>query len=66
MKTALIIVVLLLINIFFIVSNENLQLSNSENIKQVFSIYVEWVGKIFTNLGSVTSNAIKLNWTPGE
>lgn len=51
-------------NAFFIISQNDLALKNTENIEQVASIYSSWFTRIFENIGKITGDAINLNWGP--
>ncbi|MBI2628982.1 hypothetical protein HYW74_02780 [Candidatus Pacearchaeota archaeon] len=64
MKTILIILVFLLINAFFIISNNNLALNNSDNLASLATNYFNWLEKIGNNLTTITGNIIRLNWMP--
>ena len=64
MKIILFIVIFLLMNAFLIISNNNLHINNTENIKQVFVLYGDWIKQVSGNLGQVTGDAVKLDWTP--
>ncbi|HLD97997.1 MAG TPA: hypothetical protein VI815_01595 [Candidatus Nanoarchaeia archaeon] len=64
MKTILIIAVFLLMNFFFIISNNNIHLTSMENISQIFSIYINWLQEIGKSIVEVTGNVIKLEWVP--
>ena len=53
-------------NAFLIISNNNLHLTSSDNIKQLFTIYGDWVKKVTGNLNQITGEVVKLNWAPDE
>ena len=63
-KIYLIIVIFLLMNAFFIISENNLKLNDPENIKVFMSAYVGWFKSIGNNLGTITGNAVDLTWIP--
>ena len=63
-KIYLIIVIFLLMNAFFIISENNLKLNDSENIKIFTSSYVNWFKDIGNNLGTITGNVVNLTWVP--
>jgi len=64
MKVLVIICVILLLNVFFIISNDGLNIKQGGDIKELSSSYGLWAKKIAGNLGDITSNAIKLDWKP--
>jgi len=50
----------------FVLSGKSVDLSNWEGIKQAGSIYLSWLGSIFSNLKTLTTNAIHMNWGSGN
>ena len=51
-------------NAFFIISENDLKLNNSENIKKLFSLYKGWANNIGENITTITGDVVKLNWIP--
>jgi hypothetical protein len=47
-----------------IISNNNLEMHNKENIDKFFNISASWIDKIYFNTQYLTSQAIKLSWLP--
>ena len=64
MKALVIIMIFLLIGAFFIVSNNNLHLSNKEEFNQFGEKYYDWFGKIFGNAKTVTGYVTNMDWLP--
>ncbi len=64
MKILIFIIMLLLIGAFFIISQNNLALNNSENIKTFFSSYNNWINNLIGNVGELTGYIVKLEWLP--
>jgi hypothetical protein len=64
MKITIFIVAFLLIGAFFIISNNNLHLSNGAEFHQFMSQYYGWFGKIFSNAAHATAYVVKLDWLP--
>ena len=62
--------ILIFILIFFIVvgliliNNNNLHLSDKEQLKTFSKLYFNWLGKIYSNVFSITGHFSKLNWFP--
>lgn len=54
----------LLIGALFIISQNNLAFSNSENISQFSGLYVSWLGQVFQNSGKIAGYVVKLDWLP--
>jgi predicted Kef-type K+ transport protein len=46
----------------YVFANKPLNLSSMDGIKQAGVVYYSWLSSVFTNLVSITTNAIKLNW----
>ena len=66
MKVFLFIVVFLFVGGFFIISNENLALNNSENINLFASKYFGWLDGLFENTQTVAGYVVKMEWLPNE
>jgi len=66
MKIVLFVVIFLLMNAFLIISNNDLKINNTENIKQVFSLYGDWTKKLSENFGQITGNVVELEWAPDK
>lgn len=49
---------------FFIISNENIKLNNSENVGLFFEKYSCWMDKLFSNGGVVVGYVSKMEWLP--
>ena len=47
-----------------IISNNNLALSNQEDVENFEVLLVDWVSKIFENFKSITGNVVRLDWRP--
>lgn len=65
MKIIMIIVMFLLIGAFFIISEENLALQNSENMEKFMVGYGDWIDNVVTGVGGVTGYVLKMKWLPG-
>jgi len=64
MKIVMSILMILLLGAFFIISQNNLALKNSENVDRFVSNYASWVGDVVKNIGSLTGYIVKLEWLP--
>jgi len=64
MKLLMLVVIFLCIGGFFIVSQNNLALDTSENVDKFISLYSDWLGKTFENVGSLVGHVVKMNWLP--
>ncbi len=63
---AVFLVALLLFTYFsftFVFSNKPLDLSSVDGIKNAGVIYYSWLSSVFINFKSLTTNAIRMNWT---
>lgn len=54
----------LFLGAFFVISNNNLHLSNIQQASQFFGLYSSWIGGIVSNTVSITGHAINLKWLP--
>jgi len=59
------IIMFLLIGGFFIISNENIALNNSENIGLFFKEYAAWIDDLLGNGRVVSGYVVKMEWLPG-
>lgn len=64
MKFILIIVIFILLNGFFIISNQNLHIYKTTDMNKFTSSYKNWIIKIANNTKQITSNVIKQDWKP--
>jgi len=64
MKITMFIVMFLLVGAFFIISNNNLSLSQEGNMQKFLSMYKSWILSITDNLLKTTGYMIKLDWLP--
>ena len=64
MKILMLIVMFFCIGAFFIISQNNIYLNNSENTDKFISLYSSWLEKTFSNIGNLIGNVIKMEWLP--
>ncbi len=64
MKFLMLITMFFLIGAFFIISQNNLHLNNSENADKFISIYKIWLEKTFNNFVSLTGHVVEMKWLP--
>ena len=64
--------ILIFILIFFIlvgliiINNQNLHLSDKEQLKTFSQMYFNWFGEIYSNFFSITGHISKLEWMPSD
>jgi len=46
----------------FVIKDQNINFKTVEGIKTATGIYFSWIGSLFTNFKTITSNAINLEW----
>lgn len=49
---------------FFIISNENLRINNSENIDIFFKHYFKWIDSLGSNSVRIAGEVVKMEWIP--
>lgn len=54
----------LLVGAFFIISNNNLRLGDSEQRGEFMKLYYAWFFKIFDNTKTITGYVVNLDWLP--
>ncbi len=47
-----------------IVNNNQLHLSNTNELKTFSELYEQWLGETYSNFWSITGHITKLNWLP--
>lgn len=69
LKHKLFAVLLIVMILFFYISvtvtlkGQDIDLKSIPGIKEAGGIYLSWIGSIFTNLKTLTTNAIKMDWS---
>ena len=56
----------LLIGVFFIISNNNLALSDVEDRQAFFEESGRWLKNVGLNIGEITTFVVKVEWLPAE
>jgi len=51
---------------FFIISNENIKLDNSENVSVFLKSYGEWLDSLTGNSKVVAGYVVKMDWLPDK
>ena len=64
MKLAIIILMIFALMCLLIISNNNLAFSDSKDFEKFSELLVEWLGKLFNNLKSITGEAVNMDWAP--
>lgn len=64
MKLLMLIIMFFCIGGFFMISQNNLALNNSEDIDKFISLYSNWLGKNLENFRSLVGHVVKLEWLP--
>lgn len=55
-----------LVGAFFIISENNLKLSDSGNFSKFAGLYSLWLSHIFDNSRNLAGYVIKMSWLPNE
>ena len=64
MKLYFILAFFILLNGFFIISINDINMNSIENLQQFFTIYLSWFQQIGNNLTEITGDVLNHNWTP--
>ncbi len=64
MKTILILMKVFIIGALLIISNENLEMSSTENRAQFFSEYTIWLSQLFDHSLVVVGYVVGSDWLP--
>ena len=54
----------LLLGVFFIISEQNIQLNNIDNIKLCFNFYFSWGSELTENGKTVSGYVVGMKWLP--
>ena len=66
---AIILIALILVSYFgfsSVIKNNNIDLKTVEGLSKVTKLYFLWFGSLFGNMKSITTNAIKIDWSKGQ
>ncbi|MAG38185.1 hypothetical protein CMI45_02255 [Candidatus Pacearchaeota archaeon] len=66
MKLSLIVIKFLFIGALFIVSTQNLYLSDSDDFDKFVGIYTSWLSNLFDNAKAITGYVVKSEWLPND
>lgn len=66
MRIIFFIVIFLLGGAFFIISENELSLRDSENFQNFEDLYFLWFGGVFDNLSSITGQVVSLDWVSND
>ncbi|MBS3071559.1 hypothetical protein J4408_01070 [Candidatus Pacearchaeota archaeon] len=66
MKLTIIAIKFLFVGALFIVSNNQLYLSDSHDLNQFYDMYHLWLSNVFDNVKQLTSYVVKSEWLPEE
>lgn len=64
MKFVIFILMFFVIGALFIIENNGLVLSKSNNITIFFELYAEWINSLYLNLQILTGRVIQMDWFP--
>ena len=66
MKFALFIIILLLMTMFFVISENKIALKNEGSFGNFTSAYTDWVKKAGANTAQITGHAVNMDWSANE
>jgi len=64
MKLYFLLAFFILLNAFFIISDNELQMNSAENAKEFFVLYGSWIQQIGDNLTDISGEVVNQDWTP--
>jgi len=64
MKILLFVIVFFILGALLIISNNNLALYDSSNMKIFFTSYSNWIENVYTNAFDLTEKVIEFEWLP--
>jgi hypothetical protein len=66
MKVIMFVIFFLLIGAFFIISENNLKMSQEGSFVRFVGLYFSWASQIFDNSVSLAGYVVKMSWLPDE
>lgn len=66
MRITVFIVKFLLLGAFFIISNHNLALANTDDRQEFIDVFKSWVVGVGKNVASLTGYVVDVEWLPTE
>jgi hypothetical protein len=64
MKALAFLIIFLLVGAFFIISNQNLNLGNGDNVNTFVAEYERWIVRLIDNSRIATGYLVKMDWLP--
>ncbi len=64
MKLLMLAAILFFVAAFFIISEQNLHLGNTEEMQRFVDIYYAWLTQVFERGVEITAYAVSLDWLP--
>ena len=64
MKFLMAVVIFLFIGFFFIIAENNINISDTSNLGKFIGLYFSWLGDITYNSWQIAGYAVKLEWLP--
>jgi hypothetical protein len=64
MRFLMFLVWFLFLGLFFMISNQNLDLSEIENVGLLYDNSLSWISKLSDNMFVLTGHVVKLGWLP--
>ena len=66
MRVLAVVFVFLFVGALFVVSNENLHLSEREDFSKFYGMYYNWIASLLGNFKNLTLFVVKFDWIPKE
>jgi hypothetical protein len=66
MKLTILLVKMLFVGALFIISNQNLYMSDSADRQTFFDFYTNWIGTLFNQAFEISGYVIKFEWLPSN
>ena len=60
------VIILLFIGFFFIIAENNLNVSNTSSLGKFAELYFSWLGDVTYNSWQIAGYAVKLEWLPNQ
>lgn len=66
MRIIMLVLAFLFLGAFFIISNNDLRLSDSVQAGKFYEMYSSWFNGLMSNAVQITGNVVKMSWLPSE
>ncbi len=64
MRILIILLMFFIVGALIIITNYDLALIDNNNVESFSELYLDWIGKIYSNIQVLTGEGVRLAWSP--